>query len=150
MQGRITAKDLSNEKIPVTLFVDSAMRLAIKEADMCFIGADAITSDFKVINKIGSELAADTAKHFNVPFYVVTDSWKFDPQTIFGAEEPIEKRSSREIWDKVPKGVKISNYIFEKINPKTINGVISELGVLSLQNFVKTVQTNYPWMLNKR
>ena len=147
MQGRMTASDLSKAKIPVTFFVDSAMRLAIKEADICFIGADAVTNDLKVINKIGSELAADSASHFEIPFYVLTDSWKFDPKTIFGFEEEIEKRSYKEVWENPPKGVKIDNYVFEKINPNAITAIVSELGILSPQNFMIKVLEKYPWMI---
>src|SRR3972149_1518510 len=43
-QGRITAKQLAEQKIPVTLFIDSAARIALKKADVMLIGADAITA----------------------------------------------------------------------------------------------------------
>ena len=42
-QGRITARELARAKIPVTLFVDSAARIALKKADIAFYGCDAIT-----------------------------------------------------------------------------------------------------------
>ena len=147
MQGRITATDMAKAKIPVTLFVDSAMRLAIKKSNLCFIGADAITADLKAINKVGSELAADTAQHFEIPFYVITDSWKFDPKTLFGFEEEIEKRGAEEVWENPPKDIRISNYVFEKVNPNSITAIISELGMLSPQNFMVKVLEKYPWMI---
>lgn len=146
MQGQLTAKQLSAEKIPVTLFVDSAARLALKNADIMMIGADAITAEGFVINKIGSELMADTARHYQIPIYVCAHSWKFDPLTVFGFEEEIEKRASEEIWKKPPRGVKISNYVFEKIDPKKITGIISELGVFEPDTFVEEVRKNYKWM----
>lgn len=143
MQGQLTAKQLSAAKIPVTFFVDSAARIALKKADVMMIGADAITAEGYVINKIGSELMADTANHYQVPIFVCAHSWKFDPMTVFGFEEEIEKRAAKEIWKNPPKGVKVSNYVFEKIDPKKVTAIISELGVFEPTAFVEEVRKNY-------
>ena len=117
-QGRITALELNKQNIPVTHYVDSAARLAIKKADIMIIGCDAIDSEGKCYNKIGSEMFAEIANKFDIPVYVATDSWKFDPKTIFGFNEEIEKRNRDEIWNNAPKNIKIENYTFEKIKPK--------------------------------
>jgi len=145
-QGRITAQELSKLGIPVTLFVDSAARFALKKSDIMLIGADAITSEGKVINKIGSELFAEIANKFDIPVYVCTDSWKFDAASVFGYEEDIEIRKSNEIWKRPPKGVKIHNYAFEKIDPYLITGIISELGIYRPEIFVEELKRNYSWM----
>jgi ribose 1,5-bisphosphate isomerase len=147
-QGRITAKEMAKAKIPVILFVDSAARQAMKKADVMLIGADAITSEGIVINKIGSELMAEVANNYQIPIYVCTHSWKFDPHTVFGFEEKIEKRATKEIWNKPAKGIKISNYAFEKIDPEKITGIISELGVFKPATFVGEVRKNYKWMFD--
>ena len=145
-QGRLTAKELARLHIPITHYVDSAMRFAIKKADIVLIGADAITVEGKIVNKVGSELVAETAANYDVPIYVCTNSWKFDPATIFGFDEPIEKRYSKEVWQKPPKGVKIDNFAFEKIDPQLIDGIISEIGVFSPTNFFYAINKKYPWM----
>ena len=147
LQGRKTAKELSKMGIKVHHFVDSGARLALKKADLMLIGCDAITAEGKVINKIGSEMMAEVAEKHNTQVYVCTDSWKFDPKTIFGFDVEIEKRQSKEIWKNPPKNVKIYNYAFEQINPDLITGIISELGVHSPDNFVREVTKAYPWML---
>lgn len=144
-QGRITAKELAKAKIPVTLFVDSGARIALKKADIAFYGCDAITPT-KIYNKIGSELFALIMKKYDVPLYVATDSWKFDPATIYGIEEKIEKRHVQEVWPKPPKGIKISNMAFEKINPGLVTAIISELGVFMKRSFIAEVRRNYPFM----
>ena len=146
MQGRLTAQQLSSAKIPVTLFVDSAARLALKKADIMMIGADSISADGYVINKIGSELMADMANHYQVPIFICAHSWKFDPKTVFGFEEEIERRAAKEIWNRPPKGVKISNYVFEKVDPNKITAIISELGVFKPAAFVEEVRKSYRWM----
>lgn len=145
-QGRMTAKDLAKIGIPVTHYVDSAVRFALKKADLMLIGADAITTEGKVVNKVGSELFAEASQRFSVPVYSCTNSWKFDPETVFGFEEPIEKRFSSEVWDKPPRGVTVNNFAFEQIRPELMSGVITELGIFKPEMLVQKVEKIYPWM----
>lgn len=144
-QGRITAKELASVGIKVNHFIDSSARIALKKADIMLIGCDAITPD-RIINKIGSELFSEVAKDHDVPIYICTNSWKFDPKTIFGIEEKIEERDTREVWDSPPKNVKIFNPAFEKIDYDLITGIISELGIYPPEVFIEEVKSKYPWM----
>lgn len=147
-QGRITAKELAREDIPVVHYVDSAARLALKDADIMLLGADAVTSEGKVINKIGSELFAEVADKYNIPLYICTDSWKIDPESVFGYKEEIKKRLSAEVWPAAHEGIKISNLAFEKIDPSLIAGIISELGVYSPYTFIEEVRRTYHWLFS--
>jgi len=147
-QGRITATELAKLKIPVTMFADSAGRLAIKNANVMFLGADAVTAEGFVINKIGSEMFTEIANSYQIPVYICAHSWKFDPSTLYGIERKIEQRATDEIWKNPPKGVKISNFVFEKIDPNKITAIISELGVLKAEVFIEEVRKNYPWIFN--
>jgi len=144
-QGRITAKELNKLGIPVTHYVDSAMRLAIKKADLVLLGADVITPE-KVINKIGSEMVAELAQRYDIPLYICCNSWKFDYNTIFGFGEEIEVRKTDEIWENAPKGIKICNYAFEKIDLDLITAIISEIGVYRPSVFIEEIKRNYSWM----
>lgn len=150
LQGKITASELARLKIPVTIHIDSAARLALMESDIMIIGADAITSEGSVINKIGSGMFAEIADRHGIPLYVCSHSWKLDPRTIKGYNEPIEKRNASEVWKNPPRGVKISNTVFEEIDSKLIEGIISELGVLSPDAFVEEVKDSYAWMFRKK
>ena len=138
-QGRKTAKELKKAKIKVTMFVDSAMNVALskesgtKKVSKIFIGADALVKE-GIINKIGSETLAILAKKHKIPFYVVADSWKFSSHKI-----PIENRKLNEIWDHAPKKIKIKNPAFEFVPKKYIKGIISEHGLLSYDQFLKKV-----------
>jgi ribose 1,5-bisphosphate isomerase len=145
-QGRLTATELSKNRIPVVHFVDSGARIAIKDSNAVFLGCDAITSYGEVFNKIGSEMIAELAEKRNIPVYICTSSWKLDPYSFFGFDEKIEKRNEKEIWDKPPEGVIISNFAFEKIPANLITGIISEFGVLKPEAFINMARKRNKWM----
>jgi len=139
-QGRKTAKDLRKAKIKVTMFVDSALNIALskdqgtKKVSKVFLGADALLKN-GIINKVGSELVARIAKEEKIPVYIAADSWKFSNKEI-----PIEQRKLNEVWDRAPKNVKILNPAFEFVDKKYISGIITELGILSYNNFLQKMK----------
>ena len=147
-QGRITAEQLAKKGIKITHYVDSAARYAMQKADLFLIGADAITSEGDVVNKIGSGLFAETAYKHNIPVYVCSDSWKFDTRTMGGEPVTIENRSTKEVWSGHPKKVKIENPAFETIESHLITGIISELGIYPPQTFVGEVKKEYPFLFS--
>ncbi|MEM4244894.1 MAG: translation initiation factor eIF-2B [Candidatus Nanoarchaeia archaeon] len=149
-QGRKTAIDMAKARIPVRLFTDAAGRYAIKKSNLVFFGADAITAEGKIINKMGTEMFADIAEKYDIPVYFCTDSWKYDPMTVFGFEEAIEKREAKEVWNRPPKGIEISNIAFEMVEPELATGIISELGSYSPATFIEEVKKAYPWIQGER
>ena len=80
LQGRQTAKELLDAGIKVYHVVDSAMRWAVNhyEVNLILIGADSVTSEGTVLNKIGSRLLALVAHEEHVPFYVATPLLKYN------------------------------------------------------------------------
>ena len=147
-QGRITALELNEANIPVTHFVDLAAKNAIKKADIVLIGCDAIDSEGNCYNKIGSGMFAEIANKYDIPLYVITDSWKFDPKTVFGFDEEIEERSRKEVWPKAPSQIKIKNPQFEKIKPSLISGIISEIGIFKPTTFVQEIRSKYKFVFS--
>ncbi len=143
-QGRLVAKDLCKLQIPHTMYVDSAMRAAISQADVVLLGCDAI-SYAKIYNKIGSELVCSVAAEFGVPVYICTDSWKFDTLSK-NRTTPVEQRPSSEVWARPCKGTTIANPAFDAVDAKQIAGIISELGVYTHKQFIREVLKAYPWM----
>ncbi|MDY6766336.1 MAG: hypothetical protein SVW77_03120 [Candidatus Nanohaloarchaea archaeon] len=137
-QGRETAGELAEGGIPVQLYVDSGVRLALKEADHMFIGADAVTHDGAVVNKVGSGLFAATASRHDVPVYVFADAWKLTE------EVDIEERDPDEVWDDRPGGVTVANPAFETITPGNVDGIVSELGVHEPNAFMDAARDAYP------
>lgn len=139
-QGRKTAKQLRRAGIKVTMFVDSAVGVALskeqgtKKVDKIFLGADALLKN-GIINKIGSETIARLAKMEKIPVYIVADSWKFTKK-----KTPIEQRKLNEVWDNAPKKIKIKNPAFEFVDKKYIKGIVTEFGLKRYEDFVKKVR----------
>jgi len=124
------------------MFADSAAAFALEKenkkdkiySDVVFFGADAILKS-GIINKIGSGMFAEIAKANKIPVYIIADSWKFSPKNV-----KIEERDFHEVWKNVPKHIKIKNPAFELIKRKYISKVVSELGILSYNEFLKKVK----------
>ena len=92
-QGRITAKEMVELGVETTFIVDSAARTFMGNVDLVVVGADAITSEGNVVNKIGTSGIAVLAHEARKPFYVVSELLKFDPETLGGECEKIEQRN---------------------------------------------------------
>jgi ribose 1,5-bisphosphate isomerase len=146
-QGRITAKEMLDAGIKTTLIVDSAVRHFMNEVDFVVVGADAITSEGNVINKIGTSMVALAAKEARTPFYVATDLLKFDPVTVLGAYERIEERNPKEVWDTPPHGLIIRNPAFDVTRREFIHGIICEEGILPPHSVSELISRKYPWIL---
>ncbi len=146
-QGRITAKKISEAGIPIEHYVDSAGAEALRDCDLFLFGCDAITSDGRIINKIGTRLMLEFAEKYDIPAYSCTDSWKFDPATIMGHDEEIEERDPSEVWEDAPTGVKIHNPAFEVCSPDNLTGMISELGIFKPEALITEIKAAYPWLL---
>jgi len=145
-QGRKTARRLAEYGIKVYHVVDSGMRWIARKLkpDMALIGSDAISSTGVIINKIGSKLLALVANEFDFPFYVASTLLKFDASTLFGEYIPIEMRDVKEVWPDAPEGVTILNPAFETVDPKYIDGIITESGVIPPEHVLESFMDTYP------
>jgi methylthioribose-1-phosphate isomerase len=138
LQGaRLTAYEMVQEGIPVTLVTDSmAGHLMSKgEVDVIVVGADRIAANGDVANKIGTYALAVLAKRHGIPFYVAAPLSTFDPQIPDGSHIPIEERPADEVtgyrgtrW--APEGVSVRNPAFDVTPAELITGIICEKGVV--------------------
>ena len=145
-QGRLTAKEMLELGVKTTLIVDSATRFFMNQVDFVIVGADAITSQGNVINKIGTSMIALVAQEARTPFYVVSELLKFDPVTMYGDYEKIEERSPSEIWEKPPKKLTIRNPAFDVTRRDFIHGIICEEGIISPHSITEVMHRKYPWV----
>ena len=95
----LTAWELGAHGVPHTIVADNACGhlLARGKVDLCMVGADRVTANGDVANKIGTYLKALAARESNVPFYVAFPESTVDWSTDDGAKIPIEERSADEI-----------------------------------------------------
>ncbi len=145
-QGRITAKELVGLGIDTTFIVDSAARTFMGEVDVAFVGADAITSEGNVVNKIGTSGIAVLASEARVPFYVVSELLKFDPETLSGGCEKIEQRNPKEVWAEAPPKLTVRNPAFDVTPNRYIHGIICEEGIIPPQTVLEVMRKRYPWV----
>ncbi|MFD1565672.1 ribose 1,5-bisphosphate isomerase [Haloarchaeobius amylolyticus] len=96
-QGHITARQLREWDVPVTLIADNAARRYLDRADHVLVGADSIAADGSVINKIGTSGLAVNARERGVPVMVAAQTIKLHPDTMTGHTVEIEMRSEREL-----------------------------------------------------
>lgn len=130
-QGHITARELASRGVPVILIPDSAVAAAMKRSDVVMVGADAITSNGALINKVGTSQVALAARAHSVPFYVAAETYKFSPHTLVGEPVEIEERDPSEILSPLPEGIEIRNPAFDATPPEYIYAIITELGIIS-------------------
>jgi ribose 1,5-bisphosphate isomerase len=110
------------------------------------VGADALTSEGNIVNKIGTSAIALLAYEARKPFYVVTELLKFDPATLCGDYEKIEERSPAEIWMEPPHNLIIRNPAFDVTRSDYVHGIICEEGVIPPQSINEVVRRKYPWI----
>ncbi len=145
-QGRITAKELVDLGIETTFIIDSAARTFIGDVDIVIVGADAITSEGNMVNKIGSSCIAVLAHEARVPFYVISELLKFDPETLQGEYEKIEQRNPAEVWNEAPPKLTVRNPAFDVTPNRYIHGLICEEGIIAPQTIVEVMRRKYSWV----
>ncbi|HZW85552.1 MAG TPA: S-methyl-5-thioribose-1-phosphate isomerase [Nitrososphaerales archaeon] len=137
LQGaRLTAFELAADRIECTLVSDTAVghMLSIGRADKVVVGADRVTRDGYVFNKIGTYQEAVLANRHGVPFYPAVPHSTFDLSkdhsqvTIEerGADEVVKIRGKRI----APKGVPVANPAFDMTPPDLVTGIITDRGLL--------------------
>jgi len=147
-QGKVTAKEMLDMDVKTTFIIDSATRFFMNRVDLVFVGADAITSEGNVINKVGTSMVALVAQEARTPFYVVSELLKFDPATMYGDYEKIEERDPSEIWKDAPTNLTIRNPAFDVTRRDFIHGIICEDGIISPHSITEVMHRKYPWVFN--
>jgi methylthioribose-1-phosphate isomerase len=135
--ARLTAWELVQRGIPVTVLVDAAAGhlLSTGRVQACIVGADRITACGDAANKIGTYALAVLARAHGVPFYVAAPSSTFDLSIESGADIPIEERGAAEVLAPLgvaaaPAGAAAFNPAFDVTPASLITALITEHGVI--------------------
>lgn len=137
LQGaRLTAWELMQDGIPVTLLVDSAAGylMATGKVSAVVVGADRIARNGDFANKIGTYALACLAARHHIPFYVAAPSSSIDPLAESGDSIPIEERHPEEVTHiggrrVAPSGVRVWNPAFDVTPSSLVSAIITEEGV---------------------
>jgi ribose 1,5-bisphosphate isomerase len=133
-QGHITARELTEAGIPVTLILDDAVRYFMQRVDKVIVGADAVTANGALVNKIGTSMVALAAHEARVRVWVAAETYKFSPETMIGELVTIEERDPSEIIsDEKQRGIgpiKVLNPSFDVTPPEYIDLIITERGII--------------------
>jgi len=152
-QGLITIKELNDHGIPTTLIVDSAVRYCMKDVDTVIVGADAITINGALVNKVGTSQLALAANEARKNLLCVAETFKFSPKTIYGDLIDIEERSPEEVIDtEVLAGmpnVKVKNPAFDITPAEYIDMIITEVGAFPPQMAYTIIKEHLGWEFTK-
>ncbi|WP_264844721.1 S-methyl-5-thioribose-1-phosphate isomerase [Caldinitratiruptor microaerophilus] len=138
LQGaRLTAWELLQAGIPVTLITDSMAAVVLRQrrVDAVIVGADRVASNGDTANKIGTYGLAVLAREHGVPLYVALPTSTFDFSLPDGDRIPIEERSPDEVTHlagvrTAPEGVDVFNPAFDVTPAHLITAFITEVGVI--------------------
>jgi methylthioribose-1-phosphate isomerase len=137
LQGsRLTAWELTEAGIPVTILPDSAAAslMAAGGIDLVIVGADRIAANGDVANKIGTYSLAIAAKHHRIPFYVAAPTSTIDSATASGSQIRIEQRDGDEIRASngkatAPSSVDVYNPAFDVTPASLVTAIITDRGI---------------------
>jgi len=137
LQGcRLTAWELMEDNIPVTLITDNTAGAILQkgEINLAIVGTDRTVANGDVANKIGTYPLAVLCKENGVPFYVAAPLSSIDFSMATGDLIPIEERGPEEVTHVfgchiAPEGVKVRNIAFDVTPARYITGIITEKGV---------------------
>ncbi len=174
-QGHITARQLREAGIPVTLIVDNAARRYLDTVDHVLVGADSIAADGSVVNKIGTSGLAVIARERGVPVTVAAQTIKLHPDTMTGHTVEIESRAETEVLSAAeradieegtsdremgsegqpeaptPAGLTVENPAFDVTPPRYVDAIVTERGQFPPESIVILMRelfgetTGEPW-----
>ena len=136
LQGaRLTAWELMQDNIPVKLVCDGAAAQLFRAtgADWVIVGADRITANGDVANKIGTYSLAVLAKHHGMKVMVAAPTTTFDLTLDSGNAIPIEQRPMSEVTSLngqpiAPEGCEAINPSFDVTPADLIDAIVTEKG----------------------
>ncbi|MEL6896387.1 MAG: S-methyl-5-thioribose-1-phosphate isomerase [Planctomycetota bacterium] len=148
LQGaRLTAYELSSAGIPVTVITDSMAGSVMRRGesdpqhkiDAVIVGADRVTANGDVANKIGTFPLAVLARHHNIPFYVALPVTTFDLSLPDGSHIPIEERERGEIscphgTTTVPSAASVYNPAFDVTPAELVTALVTDAGIVHAPN----------------
>ncbi|MBI5205200.1 MAG: S-methyl-5-thioribose-1-phosphate isomerase [Nitrospirae bacterium] len=149
LQGaRLTAWELMQAGVPVTLITDNSAGAIMKkgEINLAIVGTDRTVRNGDVANKIGTYSVAVLCKEHRIPFYVAAPLSSIDFSITTGDKIPIEERGPEEVThifgtcQIAPDNVKVRNMAFDVTPAKYITAIITEKGAFRPRELKKLMK----------
>lgn len=145
LQGaRLTAWELMQDRIPVTLLADGAAAALMRSGAIhwVIVGADRIAANGDIANKIGTYGLAVAARYHGVKFMVVAPTSTVDLTAPDGTAIPIEQRAADELLNfnghpVAPAGAEVWNPSFDVTPAELVDALVTERGVILKPNETK-------------
>jgi ribose 1,5-bisphosphate isomerase len=149
-QGITTIGMLDKLGIETELIVDSAARSVMNEVDLVVVGADVITANGTLVNKIGTAQIALCAREARTSFMVAAETYKFSPKTILGELVTIEEREPMEVLPDISKyrHVKVRNPAFDVTPHQYIDLICTEAGAISPEMSYLIIRERLGWNMD--
>ncbi len=152
-QGHITIRTLNDAGIATSFIVDSAARYFMKEVDLVVVGADAVTVNGAVVNKIGTSQIALAAHESRTSVMVTAETYKFAPRTILGEYIEIEERNAAEVLPPdiamTLPGVRVRNPAFDVTPAGYIDLIVTEEGAFPPQMAYLIIRDYLGWEISE-
>jgi len=148
-QGLLTIRTLNDAGIKTNFIVDSAVRSFMNEIDLVIVGADAVTVNGAVINKIGTSQVAHSAHEARVNVVVAAETYKFAPRTIIGEMVEIEERPGQEVLSeeiaRTLPHVTVRNPGFDVTPAEYVDMIVTEAGAIPPQMAYVIIREYLGW-----
>jgi translation initiation factor 2B subunit (eIF-2B alpha/beta/delta family) len=129
--GLVTAQTMAAEGVEVKVSIDASMEQLVSQADVMFIGAEAISAEGNAICKVGTYPAAMIARVYQVPVYVLVDTMKFHCSSLFGAELWLDSIEQNEFGHtELPPPAAVCGHLFDTTPAKLISAIVTETGLM--------------------
>lgn len=150
-QGITTIGMLDRLGIETELIVDSAARSFMNEVDIVVVGADVITANGSLVNKIGTAQIALAAHEARTSFMVAAETYKFSPRTILGELVTIEERDAKEVLPDHSRfsHVKVRNPAFDVTPHQYIDLICTEAGAIPPEMSYLIIRERLGWEMDE-
>jgi len=145
LEGRRTAEILSSN-FETHLITDLAMGKFINKVDIVLLGIDSVLRDGSIVNKIGSYPLACIAAANNKDVYAIGDYFKYNLKSHYNQKIIVETKPIYEVYSKKIKKelFKVHNFYFDITPSNYFKEIISDLGILTMPEFLEKVKRTLP------
>lgn len=132
--------------------IDAGLYEEVKSCDAVFIGAETFFPNGDVFNTVGSDVAALIARHFHVPYYVLTPLLKVDSRALYGKGKSLilkdlSNKIGKDIDQKLKEKIDFSAYECVKIDHRFIDSYITEYGIFIPEDLLGVISRFKPFYL---